>query len=149
MQINTACCLKDKTGDNVACFDCCFHSEAIKLSTAHKEFKELIVHTGMDGIEDAFKRQGQNVKLDKNFHTLKGVTYKQGQIPTMMLDTGSKDKWADKDADPLPTPPASTTAPTEPNNAVKSPAKKVRSCFIFRFFIAVIPNLIYPCLHLC
>ena len=64
---------KDKNGDNVPCFDCCFNPEAIKISNVHREFKDLIVHTAMEGVEEAYKRQGQKVKVDKEFHTLKGT----------------------------------------------------------------------------
>lgn len=54
---------KDKNGCNAPCFDCCFHPEAIRLGKVHKEFKELLISTAMDGVEQAFKRQSQEVHL--------------------------------------------------------------------------------------
>jgi len=52
---------KDKSGDNAACFDCCFHPEALALGAAHKQFKDLLVHTAMEGVEGMYTRQGQQV----------------------------------------------------------------------------------------
>lgn len=52
---------KDKTGANAPCFDCCFHPEAIQLGKLHKEFKDLLVTTAMEGVERLYKQQGQDV----------------------------------------------------------------------------------------
>lgn len=50
---------KGKGGEAVAAFDCCFHPEAIKLSTSHNQFRDILVQTAISGIEDAFQRQQQ------------------------------------------------------------------------------------------
>lgn len=52
---------KDKSGENAACFDCCFHPDAVKLSKAHKEFRNLLVSTAMEGVDEMYKRQNQAV----------------------------------------------------------------------------------------
>jgi hypothetical protein len=54
----------------------------------------------MDGVEMAYKNQKQDVKLKREFHVLKGVTYKDGQVPSMMIDVvAKKDAWSGKDKD--------------------------------------------------
>lgn len=52
---------KDKKGENSPCFDCCFHPEALILSEANADFKNLLVTTAMDGVEALYKRQEQDV----------------------------------------------------------------------------------------
>ena len=58
---------KDKNGSNVACFDCCFHPEALDLSRGHSRFRDLLVHSAMDGIEEGYRRQKLEVKLLKTY----------------------------------------------------------------------------------
>lgn len=58
---------KDKSDTNVVCFDCCFHPEAIKLGSGHKQFKDLLIETAMDGVEAAYRRQQQNVSVFPSF----------------------------------------------------------------------------------
>lgn len=52
---------KDKNGSNTTCFDCCFHPDAIDLSRIYKEFKDLLVNTAMEGVEQMYKQQRQEV----------------------------------------------------------------------------------------
>jgi hypothetical protein len=52
---------KDKSGVNAACFDCCFHPEAIQLGNKQKEFRDLLVTTAMEGVDHMYKQQGQEV----------------------------------------------------------------------------------------
>lgn len=58
---------KDKKGDNVPCFDCCFHPEALQLGSMHEKFKELVINTSMDGIDQMFQNQNQSVRERKNY----------------------------------------------------------------------------------
>jgi hypothetical protein len=37
------------------------------------------------------------VKLDRQFHVVKGVSYKEGVVPTMMLAVANKDAWKEKE----------------------------------------------------
>jgi len=128
---------KDTKDANVATFDCCFHPTAIAISKERKEFRDLLVSTAMEGIEEAFKRQGRPTSLSKEFHILKGVSYKSGQIPAMMVDVSSKLRWkGEPEADepavaaggarnpPAPTPapaaaPAATAAKETKEPAIK------------------------------
>ncbi len=87
---------KDKKGENSTCFDCCFHPEALLIAERSSEFKKLIVNTAMEGVEEFFKRNRQKVQLDRDFHVVKGIQYKEGAIPTMLIATASKDTWNDK-----------------------------------------------------
>ena len=70
---------RDQKDANVAAFDCCFHPTAIKLSTDRRQFRDLLVQTAIEGVEEGFRRQGQGSKVCKEFHILKGVTYKVGR----------------------------------------------------------------------
>jgi hypothetical protein len=54
---------KDKEGANAPCFDCCFHPDALKLGRSHKEFRDLLVHTAMEGVEQMYlTTQNQTVR---------------------------------------------------------------------------------------
>lgn len=53
---------KDKSGENAACFDCCFHPEVVSLCNQHKEFRSLVINTAADGVEESYKQQGQKVR---------------------------------------------------------------------------------------
>lgn len=52
---------KDKSGENAAAFDCCFHPDAIRLSKSNIKFQDLLVQTAMEGVEAMYKSQRQNV----------------------------------------------------------------------------------------
>ena len=52
---------KDKNESNVACFDCCFHPNAIAQMEQKKQFRNSLVLTAIEGIEEAYKRQNQEV----------------------------------------------------------------------------------------
>lgn len=106
---------KDKKGDNAACFDCCFHPEALRIGERNKDFMDLLVTTAMDGIEEAYKRQEQKVKLDREFHIVKGVSYKQGLVPTMMIALANKDAWNPKKSEVKEV----KEAVTKPSSSVK------------------------------
>lgn len=93
---------KDKNNSNVACFDCCFHSQALEYSgysfvaqlpaaagstgegsstssnssssssanrntnlsnsPTCKAFRDVLVKTALEGVEEAFRRQRQEVR---------------------------------------------------------------------------------------
>lgn len=84
---------KDNNGNNVATFDCCFHPDALFMASQRKAFQGLLVQTAMEGVEEAYKRQKLPTKLSKDFHVLKGVTYKSGVIGTMLVDKQAKEDW--------------------------------------------------------
>ena len=52
---------KDKNDSNVACFDCCYHPEALRQMDINKRFRDSLVVTAMEGVEEAYKRQRQDV----------------------------------------------------------------------------------------
>lgn len=52
---------KDKGGELVPAFDCCFHPEALTFANRSKQFRDLLVSTAISGIEESFKRQRQQV----------------------------------------------------------------------------------------
>ena len=76
-----------------------------------KEFKDLLVNTAMEGVTESYRRQNQPVKLNKDFHILKGVSYKSGITATMMVDKKSKGTWR-KDPDVVEDKPSGPKVPT-------------------------------------
>ena len=84
---------KDKTGANAPAFDCAFHPDALSLSKGYTQFRDLLVHSAMEGIEAGYRKQSLEVKLNKEYHVVKGIQYKAGQVPAMMIDSSSKNKW--------------------------------------------------------
>jgi HSP20 family molecular chaperone IbpA len=81
---------KDKSGENAPAFDCCFHPDAIDLSRGYTQFRDLLVHSAIEGIEAGYKKQSLEVKLNREYHLVKGIQYKQGQVPAMMIDVQAK-----------------------------------------------------------
>jgi len=121
---------KDKNGENAPCFDCCFHPDAIALGVQHKEFKDLLVHTAIDGVQGMYKKQGQDVTIDTAYRVVKGIDYKTGQVPTMMMASAARENWKVDDDEkgqnkasvpPKPTPEAEKVAKkdTKPAPAIK------------------------------
>lgn len=53
---------KDKSGVSVICFDCCVHPQAVELSSASHGFKDLLIKTALDGVEEKYRRQSQTVR---------------------------------------------------------------------------------------
>ena len=81
---------KDGKDVNVTTFDCCFHTHALDMASARKEFKDLLVRTAMEGVAESYKRQNTPLKLSTDYHILKGVTYKSGITTAMMVDKKAK-----------------------------------------------------------
>jgi len=109
---------KDHTGDaTYPAFDCCYHPSVIDISNANSKFKNLLVQTAIDGIEEAYRKQKQDVKLNKDFRILKGIGYKSGKIPTLLVDKASKEKWNDTGI-------SSTSKDIDNNTAKKDEVKK-------------------------
>jgi hypothetical protein len=53
---------KDKGGANVPCFDCCFHPDAFQpAAQSTAQYQNSLVLTAMEGVEEAYKRQNQQV----------------------------------------------------------------------------------------
>ncbi len=110
---------KDKKESNAATFDVCFHPEAIVLSLKHKQFQTVVVETAIDGIEAAYQRQKQNTKLSRDFHVVKNVTYKSGQVVTMMISkSDTKSSWSNDTAT------STNTKPVSASNMSNSDATK-------------------------
>ena len=55
---------KDKNESNVACFDCCYHPAAIRQMDLNKRFRDSLVITAIEGVEEAYKRQKQDVSIE-------------------------------------------------------------------------------------
>lgn len=115
----------DKTGVNAAAFDVCFHPEALKSGASNKRFRDLLVRTGIDGVQQAYKQQQQQVKLSEEFHVLKGVSYKQGQVPTMLIDKASREEKWKADTPPTASKPVEESKPPPAAESAPSPAPTI------------------------
>lgn len=113
---------KDTSDNNAVAFDCCVHPEAIKLGQSSKQFQEVLVQTAMDGIELFYKKQNIKTNIKREFHILKGVTYKSGQVPTMLVDKGSSNVWKDEKPATIPVTTTDTSAGADPSTNMSSTA---------------------------
>jgi len=95
----------DKSNNLVPTFDCCFHPDAKGYIMKKSGFRNLLVQTAQEGIIEQFRKDGVNVILDSDFHVLKGILYKNGTPPVMMIRDSSfsnqqnKNGKIDKDID--------------------------------------------------
>jgi hypothetical protein len=81
--------------------DCCFHPETIDMSLKVPGFKDLVVETARETCVRGFKNVKDDVEIDKKYHVLKGVTYKKGDVVTMIISKQkSKDQWEEKKEQP-------------------------------------------------
>lgn len=111
---------KDKKGENASCFDVCFHPEALELSEDHQDFRDLLVTTAMDGVEEMCKRQRVEVQLERKFHIVKGIKYKEGQVLTMMIASQHKESWKSSS----PSGSSSNISPSTESSTTVSSGKK-------------------------
>ena len=78
----------DKHGARVPTRDVCFHPAAVEKALAEQRFRDLVVETSIDGWERA-SRAPDDAKggdaLERTYHVLRGVAYKQGAPVTMVL----------------------------------------------------------------
>lgn len=54
---------KDNNDSNVACFDCCYHPLAVAQMEVVKKFRDSLVHTAIEGVEEAYRAQKQEVEV--------------------------------------------------------------------------------------
>lgn len=112
---------KDKKGDNAPCFDCCFHPMALQLGNINTAFRNMLINTAMDGVEESYKRQGHKVNLDRSFHIVKGLSYKEGKVPTMLVATTSKEAWKGDSKSSAKSTSASAASSSSSSSFSKSP----------------------------
>src|SRR5690606_7515470 len=86
---------KDKSGSNAVAFDCCFHPNIMALSDSDSRFRDVLITTAIEGIEEYYRRAGQNVQVKKDFHVVKGVQYRSGDVPSMLIAIDTKKNWND------------------------------------------------------
>jgi PIH1 N-terminal domain len=64
---------RDKNDSNVACFDCCYHPSAMAQIKVKKQFRESLILTAIEGVEEAYKRQSQEVSGFDSFDVVFAV----------------------------------------------------------------------------
>jgi len=82
----------DKGESLVPTLDVCFHPEALAMAARGSAFQRLVVDTAREGVENGFKRMKDDVFIDPGYHVLKGVRYKNGDPPVMVLAKKAKAK---------------------------------------------------------
>ena len=87
----------DKSSASAATLDCCFHPTTIDMSLKTPGFKDLVVETARETCVRGFKNVKDDIEVDVKYHVLKGVTYKSGEVVTMIISKEkSKGKWEEK-----------------------------------------------------
>ena len=79
----------DKSDSLTPTFDCCFHPKALQLMKEISGFKDLLAKSAREGATKQFSIDGEDVLIDANFIILKGVTYKNGTPPVMIIASNS------------------------------------------------------------
>lgn len=69
----------------VPTFDCCFHPLALMYATKSVPYRDLIATTVREGVTQQFKAVNESVNIDEQYLVLKGVQYKSGKPPAMMI----------------------------------------------------------------
>ena len=54
---------KDNNDSNVVCFDCCYHPLAVTQMDKVKKFRDSLVNTAIEGVEEAYRAQKQEVVI--------------------------------------------------------------------------------------
>ncbi len=70
----------------VPTFDCCFHPLTLLYASKNAVYMDLIAATVIEGVKGQFKAANEDVEIDKNYLVLKGIQYKNGKPPAMMID---------------------------------------------------------------
>mgnify|MGYP002031835041 CR=1 FL=1 len=76
---------RDKKDNSVGAFDCCFHPLALQHADSARPFRDLLVSTAIDAVEQSYKNQNQPTKLSRTYHVLLGVKYKTGPPQALMV----------------------------------------------------------------
>ncbi len=76
---------RDKKDNSVGAFDCCFHPLALEHAERARPFRDLLVSTAIDVVEQSYKKNAQPTKLSRTYHVLLGVKYKTGPPQALMV----------------------------------------------------------------
>ena len=91
----------DKSNVSVPTLDCCFHPKTVDMSLKVPGFKDLVVETARETCVRGFKNVKDEVEIDKKYHVLNGITYKTGEVVTMIISKEkSKGQWEEKKEQP-------------------------------------------------
>ena len=69
---------RDKKDNSVGAFDCCFHPLALQHAENARPFRDLLVSTAIDAVEQSYKNQNQPTKLSRTYHVLAGREVQDG-----------------------------------------------------------------------
>jgi hypothetical protein len=78
---------KDKEGGTVPAIDCCYGSKTFNKSLNQPGFQKMLVTTAIEAVENQwFAVHKQKVRINRDFRVLKGIDYKTGEPPMLMVE---------------------------------------------------------------
>jgi HSP20 family molecular chaperone IbpA len=119
----------DKGEALVPTFDACFHPEALKMVRDNKSFRDYVVHTALEQVQTALNPAVRGTPKDyvrREYHVLRGVSYKNGK-PAIMMMQSEKMTDAQKKAQQPPTPPSQTKPNTQDSQSSSGNNKKKKN----------------------
>ncbi|CAM9629377.1 unnamed protein product, partial [Discosporangium mesarthrocarpum] len=74
---------KDKAGNHASTCDVCFHPEAFQQASRLAPFKDLVVSSALEGVENSAATNtrggGERMVIERKYHIVVGVKYKSGK----------------------------------------------------------------------
>ncbi|KAJ1444887.1 pre-RNA processing PIH1/Nop17-domain-containing protein [Pelagophyceae sp. CCMP2097] len=76
---------QDKAGSTASTFDCCFHPRALAMAAKQRAFRDLIVLSAFETVEQSYSKHGNSETLQRAYHVIRGCDYKTGEPQVIML----------------------------------------------------------------
>ncbi|ETV96090.1 hypothetical protein H310_10731 [Aphanomyces invadans] len=78
----------DKGGQSIATYDVCYHPRTVLQAMQSAAFMKMLINTALDGVDKVYENIDPDPsKVERDYHVLKGVSYKSGTPVTMCLTT--------------------------------------------------------------
>ncbi|KDO23424.1 hypothetical protein SPRG_11517 [Saprolegnia parasitica CBS 223.65] len=113
----------DKGGQAVMTFDVCYHPQTLARGRDSAAFLKMLIGTALDGVDLALSKTNPNDgQVSRDYHILKGVSYKTGSPITMCISTPktSSESATSSSAAKSNSPAAVPTAKAPPTTSVKA-----------------------------
>ncbi|CAM9954514.1 unnamed protein product, partial [Ectocarpus fasciculatus] len=115
-----------KGGGSTTTFDVCYHPEALVRADRLGAFRDLVVLSSLERVEDAFLRgTKQKITVDKKYRILKGVKYKSGPCAVMMVAKADINRAAESQS--IAPPEAAAAASAEAKTSQRAAGKEIKS----------------------
>lgn len=85
---------KDKGSAMVLTFDVCFHPTTLGFAKTQRTYRDMVVKTCIDAVEGVVRdtRRKPQAAFSREYHVLKGVSYKSGEPVTMCIKKPSAEQ---------------------------------------------------------